>query len=357
MPFLASNASGRDRFSPTRADGFRQERRVRVRGAHMIAGGRSPYSLDVIIATYNRKEMLQTAIRSVLDLQPPLGMTVRVIVADNNSADGTRDLVKSLSCVLDKRLHYLFEPRQGKSYALNSAIAAAEGDLVAIIDDDEEVQPDWLNRVFDLFQNPTVQYAGGRTLPKSITLLPGWVPTSEFRAVIGWAEGPSETCLYTANDPKVFLMGGNAVFRREFLQAMGPTPYNVKFGRKGGGLLTADDDMYERVLATGAMGVYDPTLIVHHAVQPHMLTKRYYRRWCFWCAVSCGALERTQPSPGSSVLGVPRWKLRRGIESLGRLFLRKCSPDRNQRNRSFVDELHVVQTAGLLYGRFFFRAS
>ncbi len=36
------------------------------------------------------------------------------------------------------RLRYLFEKNQGKSWALNSGIAATSGDLLGIIDDDEE---------------------------------------------------------------------------------------------------------------------------------------------------------------------------------------------------------------------------
>jgi glycosyltransferase involved in cell wall biosynthesis len=246
------------------------------------------------------------------------------------------------------------EPRQGKSYALNTAIAVSDGTLIGIVDDDEEVHPDWLNRVADLFRNPAIQYAGGRTLPTPGVVLPGWVPTCDFRAVLGWAEGPQQSCPYTPDNPAVFLMGGNAVFRAEFLRNLGNGPYNVSVGRKGRGLLTADDDMYGRVLATGAVGIYDPGLIVYHAVQPYMLTKNYYRRWCFWAAVSGGALGRNQPANVPYLLGVPRWMLRRGIESLGRFLVRRFSPNRKQRDSSFLDELYAIETAGALYGRYLF---
>ncbi len=311
--------------------------------------------LDVIIATYNRKEMLRQAIQSVLQLPAPPELTVRVLVADNNSKDGTKDLVTSLATGFNQRLHYVFEPRQGKSYALNTAIARSEADLIGIIDDDEELHPEWLNRARDLFQDPGVQYAGGRTLPKLSGPLPAWVPSSDFRAVIGWAEGPAESCAYSAERTDVFLMGGNAVFRGDFLRGLGPEPYDVTVGRKGRGLLGADDHMYGRLLSTGALGVYDPRLIVYHAVQPYMLTKSYYRRWCYWSAVSAGALERAHPSTDPHLFGIPRWKVRRGLQSLGRFFVGKCSPYRQRRQASFLDELYVLQTAGWLYGNHLFR--
>jgi glycosyltransferase involved in cell wall biosynthesis len=311
--------------------------------------------LDVIIATYNRKELLRSAVRSVLDLSPPQGMRVRVIVTDNNSHDGTGDLVESMAGEFGERLKYLFEPRQGKSYALNSAIAVSDADLIGLIDDDEEIHPEWLTRVCELFQDSNVQYIGGRTIPRLNAPLPQWVPTSDFRAVIGWAEGPPETCSYSADRPETFLMGGNAVFRAGFLRGFGTQPYDINVGRKGRRLLGADDHMYQRVLATGALGVYHPGLIVHHAVQPYMLTKAYYRRWCFWSAVSAGSLERTHPCAAPHLLGIPRWKLRRGVDSLGRLLLGRLSPYRRPRERSFVDELYVLQTVGWMYGHHLFR--
>jgi glycosyltransferase involved in cell wall biosynthesis len=311
--------------------------------------------LDVIIATYNRKKLLRGAIHSVLDRQTPPELSVRVIVADNNSKDGTKDLVTSLTARFGRRLHYIFEPRQGKSYALNTAIAHSDADLIGIIDDDEELDAEWLNRACDLFHDPAVQYIGGRTLPKLDGPLPAWVPSSDFRAVIGWAEGPAECCAYSAERSDLFLMGGNAVFRRDFLRRLGPQPYDVTVGRKGRGLLGADDHMYQRLLSIGSLGVYDPRLIVYHAVQPYMLTKRYYRRWCYWSAVSAGALERAQPSMDPHLLGIPRWKVRRGLQSLGRLLVGKCSPYRQRRQASFLDELYVLQTAGWLHGHHFFR--
>jgi glycosyltransferase involved in cell wall biosynthesis len=311
--------------------------------------------LDVIIATHNRKELLQCAVRSILEGQASPGLTTRAIVADNNSKDGTKEVVASLADSYRPRLRYVFEGRQGKSYALNTAIASSDADLLGIIDDDEEVHPQWLRRAHELFQDPAVQYIGGVTIPKLTRPLPDWVPTSDFRAVIGWAEGPPESCRYSADRRDVFVMGGNVVFRGDFLRRFGPEPYDVTVGRKGPGLLGADDHMYNRLLGTGALGLYDPGLIVYHAVQPYMLTKRYYRRWCFWSAVSAGALERAHPSTDPHLFGIPRWKMRRGAQSLGHLLLCVCSLDRKRRQRAFLHELYGLQTLGWLYGHHLFR--
>jgi glycosyltransferase involved in cell wall biosynthesis len=53
---------------------------------------------------------------------------VCVTVVDNNSTDATREVVKASMPAFGGRLRYLFEKNQGKSWALNSGIAATSGD-------------------------------------------------------------------------------------------------------------------------------------------------------------------------------------------------------------------------------------
>jgi len=54
-----------------------------------------PTSLDIIVATLNRADRLRLLLDSIRDAQHPDGLSVRVIVADNRSTDGTAELVRS----------------------------------------------------------------------------------------------------------------------------------------------------------------------------------------------------------------------------------------------------------------------
>src|SRR5207245_1926117 len=99
--------------------------------------------LDVLIATYNRCELLGRALRSLLAAPVPPGAEVFVTVVDNNSTDETREVVEAIIPAFGGRLRYLFEMNQGKSWALNSGIAATTGDLLGVIDDDEEIDSNW----------------------------------------------------------------------------------------------------------------------------------------------------------------------------------------------------------------------
>ena len=61
--------------------------------------------------------------------------------------------------------------------------------------------------------------------------------------------------------------------------------------------------MYHRLLAPARAGRYVPDLVIYHHVPAARLSKRYFRRWCFWRGVSLGVMDRDRPAAGR----VPRW--------------------------------------------------
>ena len=107
--------------------------------------------LDVIIPTYNRHELLARTLDSLLAAQSPPGLEVQVTVVDNNSKDATRQTVESYMEKFAGRLRYVFEVRQGRSFALNAGIESTIGDLVGMIDDDEEIDHRWYSCVASTF--------------------------------------------------------------------------------------------------------------------------------------------------------------------------------------------------------------
>ena len=101
-------------------------------------------------------------------------------------------------------------------------------------------------------------------------------------------------------------MGGNAVIRRSVLTRVGP--YRTDIGRSGTRLMSCEDeDMFKRLLASGARGFYRPDLIIHHYVSPERVTRSYFRKWCFWHGVSLGILDRQHAQNVPYMLGTPRY--------------------------------------------------
>src|SRR5690349_13281276 len=95
--------------------------------------------LDVLIPTYNRAALLARALESLLAAERPDGLDVRVTVIDNRSDGGPRRGRGSFLPQYRRRRRYPYEGGPGRSCGLNPRIAPTGGQLVGMIDDDEEV--------------------------------------------------------------------------------------------------------------------------------------------------------------------------------------------------------------------------
>src|SRR5687768_11423256 len=114
--------------------------------------------LDVVIPTYNRAALLPRALDSLLVAERPGGLDVGVTVVDNGSTDATRTVVEPFLSRFAGHLQYVYESRPGRSHALNAGIAASRGDLVGMIDDDEEVDRGWLLTIAEAFADPATDF-------------------------------------------------------------------------------------------------------------------------------------------------------------------------------------------------------
>ena len=130
--------------------------------------------VSVIISTYQRCELLAEALESVLsqDDSPPY----EVIVVDNNSTDRTNDVVTAVASRAEKQVHYLFEPRQGVSYARNTGIIKARAPIVAFFDDDVRVARNWVATIAKAFdRSPRIDCIGGPVFPLWESAPPRWL--------------------------------------------------------------------------------------------------------------------------------------------------------------------------------------
>jgi hypothetical protein len=172
-----------------------------------------------------------------------------------------------------------------------------------------------------------------------------------YLGAIGWIDGGEHVVPFNKSYPGI-LMGGNAVLTRAILDKVGR--YDTSLGRNGARLLAGEDeDMYQRLLAAGARGLYVPDLIIYHYVPSERLTKSYFRRWSFWRGVSAGVMDRERRMPVAYFGGVPRYlygEAARGIrEVLGSILIKRCRESAGV----FSSELDVWNAAGFFYGKHF----
>jgi glycosyltransferase involved in cell wall biosynthesis len=259
-------------------------------------------------------------------------------------------LVREFAARFAGRLNYLFVPEQGKSAALNAAVATVNTELVATVDDDEEVDAGWFEAVEANFRDPEVEFIGGPCLPRWEAEKPVWLPP-DYRGVVGWVEGGHQRARFDENFPGM-LMGGNSVMRRTTLERMGN--FSIALGRTDTRMLASEDeDFYHRLRADGAVGYYVPELVIHHFVPRARLTRRYFRRWTFWRGVSQGLMDRDRRAPVAYLLGIPRWLF--GIAMRGAARKVQGIMPWVDRARTFGGELDVITLAGFFYGKHWYR--
>lgn len=95
------------------------------------------HALSVIVPVYNEVRTLREVVESVLNLQ----VSKQVIVVDDGSTDGTREIIESL-----RKEHgitvVLHERNQGKGAAIQTGIEIAIGEIVIVQDADLEYNPE-----------------------------------------------------------------------------------------------------------------------------------------------------------------------------------------------------------------------
>jgi dolichol-phosphate hexosyltransferase len=87
---------------------------------------------------YNESATLAAAVKEVLNVSFPC--EIELVIVDDGSTDGTRDLYQSLGG--DQRVSiHLHDRNQGKGAAIRTAAAAATGDYLIMCDADLEYSP------------------------------------------------------------------------------------------------------------------------------------------------------------------------------------------------------------------------
>lgn len=98
--------------------------------------------LSVVIATKDRAAYLERALESFdKQIGPP---SFEVVVVDNGSADGTRELVERARTQHSYPVTYVYEAQPNRGAARNRGIAAAQGHLMLFCDDDVYAPPGFL---------------------------------------------------------------------------------------------------------------------------------------------------------------------------------------------------------------------
>jgi glucosyl-dolichyl phosphate glucuronosyltransferase len=231
--------------------------------------------ISVILCTHNRSRSLGKALESLAALKMPASEEWDVIVVDNNSADPTRSVVEEFCRRDPLHFRYLFEPRQGKSHALNAGIAHASADILAFTDDDVAVEPTWLYELTHPLEDPKWAGTGGRVFLPMDFVPPPWLRPDDPSSILGilayFDPGP-EPGTFPKRQPPV---GANMAYRKKVFSRYGG--FRTDLGPRPGRAVRYEDTEFGwRLLNAGERIKYVPSAIVHHEVSPERLKKKYF---------------------------------------------------------------------------------
>ena len=118
--------------------------------------------VSVVVATRDRPDDLRECLDGIVNQNTR--RKVEVVVVDNNPKSGkTAPVVARFPGV-----RLIAETRKGLSYARNSGILAATGQVIVATDDDVVIPPFWLERLVGPFVRPDVMIVTGNVLPAEL---------------------------------------------------------------------------------------------------------------------------------------------------------------------------------------------
>ncbi|WP_053240037.1 glycosyltransferase family 2 protein [Pleomorphomonas koreensis] len=213
--------------------------------------------ISVLIASMGRPFLLST-IDSVAAARVPAGESVEVIVADD-SVDG------AAARLLDGRdvglpLRVLPAGAGNVSIARNACLDAAAGDWLIFVDDDETVEPGWLEGHLSAARDFAADAVFGPVFPRYPAGTPAWfVAADPLFQDWRWDED---------GRPHPHGRTGNTLIRRS---ALGGLRFDPAFGRTGG----EDHDFFLRFAAAGRRMVVTCRARAHEDIPAARATPAY----------------------------------------------------------------------------------
>ena len=221
-----------------------------------------------------------------------------LLVIDNNSTDSTRAVVAEFEG--RTRIRYVFEGKQGLSYARNRAMEECNSELLLFTDDDVIVDRPWVPRYHaSMIEYPDACFFGGRILVGWPEGRPVWLVDEDLPLLSGVLDKYDlglEVREYRPEDPLPY--GGSFALRRSLFSTAGP--FRTDLGVSGENPGRGEESEYlERAVRAGFSGVYVGTAVCHHQAELKRLRIGHLYRYGYYIGVTEVLRRRSRRVDGS----------------------------------------------------------
>ncbi len=197
--------------------------------------------ISFVVPAYNEQVLLTRSLTAIRDeiarAGQVLGRDAEIIVVNNASTDGTREVAEAVAGV-----RVVDEPRKGLVQARWCGFQASSGELIANIDADTVIPPGWLNEVMRQFgrSGGLVAISGPYTyygVPRRVNLVVGAYYRVAYLAYL--------INRFVLNAGSM-MQGGNFVVRRSAMLRLGSPDLRFSFYGE-------DTDLARRLLKVGGV--------------------------------------------------------------------------------------------------------
>jgi dolichol-phosphate mannosyltransferase len=142
------------------------------------------------LPTYNEKENIGDLIQTILDVLSPLPIKVQIIVVDDNSPDGTADVVRKRFSAQPEVSLILRKEERGLATAIAKGIDQSKANIIAVMDTDFNHNPKDLAKLLEQIPEADMvigsrYISGGGMKTSRLRYLGSWVFNIFIRLVLG----------------------------------------------------------------------------------------------------------------------------------------------------------------------------
>lgn len=212
----------------------------------------------VVVANLNRKALLEACLQS---LEAQKGVSFELIVVDNASTDGSPEWVDQYAQTASFPVR-LIQNRENKGFcaANNQGIAEARGEFVALLNNDAEAEPCWLEQLL-------LAFTRGEDVGMAASKILVWEDPRQIDKVghLIWLDGQNrgrgsgeiDEGQYDAEDEALWPDGAACMYRKTMLDQIGGFDEDLfAYGD--------DAELGLRARIAGWKCIYMPKAIVRH---------------------------------------------------------------------------------------------
>lgn len=209
----------------------------------------------VCICTYKRSELLNNLLLTLEKQKTEEYFNFSIVIVDNDKYESAKSTVERFAKYSQIVVSYYVEPEQSIAFVRNKAIKMAEGDFVALIDDDEYPESSWLLNLYKAIESNKSDGILGPVFPYFEEEPPKWILKGKF---FDRPTHPSGHVLSWYN-----TRTGNALIKRSVFEK-GEEWFDPKFGSGG-----EDIDFFRRMIINGFIFIWCNEAFVYEVVPPN----------------------------------------------------------------------------------------